>query len=545
MSLGCAPISRVRASILDRGRSRSDVAQAPSRFACQGTGQYRCRSGVASLGWRPLCPQASGPYPRTGCTAGTVRSPSSRRGSGIPPLRSTAALLRRHRLFKPITPDKIGQRIGDWPADFDRAVLKAFCEATYRLIGNVYRQIGSRSWFRPRFRLRRTSLLCFRRHAALLAEPSRSWVWRGLTDTLSRYGNVQDLHKKQEPPPPGLVIDCAELALTALEKGSAAVRGEIPDGDTWYGRPESEWSLALDLADASLIWSPVRDDSIQQERFECALSQALERRDSLVQLIILTAVRPWHWFRNEERKKLHWQTLVRDVRDPRVSAWAIGALTYHSETEQLTAFKTFLMHAGAPHAVQLARQLGEYAGRRSLVVVSNGQRSRFAELAHDVVAHPDCFPLLTGEDCRVEFFRCFAFGLKEAARQTAPHTKLAPDFGSWNLQIWRELRGRQCPRAESERIVLFAIHWLEKPPQAVVDREVLRPWWQCLLPLLEAVVTEGKAADCFTLFLGLRGGHYNDIRQSRRTDGLDFDACAPTGDWACVWSTPSRRARAD
>lgn len=413
--------------------------------------------------------------------------------------------------YKPITPDKIGQRIGDWPADFDRAVLKAFCEATYRLIGNDLPANRLKELVPTAIQAAANLTPVFRRHAALLTEPSRLWVWRGLTDTLNRYGNVQDLHKKQEPPPPGLVIDCAELALTALEEGSGAVRGEIPDGDTWYGRPESEWPLALDLADASLIWPPVRDDSIQQGRFECALKQALERGDSFVQLIVLTAVRPWHWFRNEERKKLHWQTLVREVRDPRVLSWAIGALTYHSETEQLAAFKTFLMHAGAPHALQLARQLGGYAGRRSLAIFSNGQRSRFAELAHDILAHPDAFPLLTNEDCRVEFLRSFAFALKEAARQTASHTELAPDFGSWNLQVWRELCSRQHPRGESQRIVLFAMHWLEKSPQGVFEREVLRPWWQCLRPLLETVVAQGKAADCFTVLFGLRHGHYNDI----------------------------------
>ncbi|HEX7424185.1 MAG TPA: hypothetical protein VF311_09925 [Terriglobales bacterium] len=367
--------------------------------------------------------------------------------------------------YEPITPDEMGQRIGDWPADFDRAVLKAFREATYRLIGDDSSANQLQELVPAAIQAGANLTPVLRRHADLLAEPSRSWVWRSLVDTLNCYGKLQHLEKKEEPPPPGWVIDCTELALTALEKGSGAVRGEIPDGDTWYGRPESEWPLALDLADASLIWPPARDDSIQQGRFECALKQALQREDSFVQLIILTAVRAWHWFRNEERKKLHWHTLVRDIRDSRVLSWAIGTLTYYSDADQLTALKAFLTHAGIPNAVQLARRLGEYVGYRSLVVLGNGQRSRFAELARDIVAQPDCFPLLIEDDCRVEFLRCFAFGLKQAARQTASATELAPDFGTWNLQVWGELRGRQHRRGESQRIVLFAMHWLEKSLQ--------------------------------------------------------------------------------
>jgi hypothetical protein len=41
------------------------------------------------------------------------------------------------------------------------------------------------------------------------------------------------------------------------------------------------------------------------------------------------------------------------------------------------------------------------------------------------------------------------------------------------------------------------------------SRAQLKPWWQKLQPLLEAVVRQGGSSDCFTLFFNLREGEYN------------------------------------
>ena len=101
--------------------------------------------------------------------------------------------------------------------------------------------------------------------------------------------------------------------------------------------------------------------------------------------------------------------------------------------------------------------------------------------------------------------------MKEQAKHMWTNTELAADYGTWALKVWRVLRAHRQRRGESENVVLWTLHSLEKKARQQQDKTKLKVWWQHLQPLVNAVATEGGRPDCFTLFFHLREGEYNDL----------------------------------
>jgi hypothetical protein len=169
------------------------------------------------------------------------------------------------------------------------------------------------------------------------------------------------------------------------------------------------------------------------------------------------------------------------------------------------------MNRDIKDSLQLAKHLGEHVGVRSMVVSANGDRSAAVDVVREALNNPDAYVLLKDESNRLEFLRNLAFGMKEQVSRTPDRTELAADFGHWMARAWKELSLHRRRRGDSEGVVLFATHWLEKGSIQHRDPEKLRVWWQQLRPLLESVVSEGRRPDCFTLFFALRDGKYNDL----------------------------------
>jgi hypothetical protein len=71
------------------------------------------------------------------------------------------------------------------------------------------------------------------------------------------------------------------------------------------------------------------------------------------------------------------------------------------------------------------------------------------------------------------------------------------------------LRQERHKRMDSERVILLSIHWLEKKSTQKRDNLKLEVWCENLHSLVNAVATEGRRLDCFTLFFALHAGEYN------------------------------------
>lgn len=405
---------------------------------------------------------------------------------------------------------EIEPKIGEWPADFDVEKLKALARAAAKLSRQDTPREELKIKVPPAIQAARAVVPNLVGASALLREPSRLWVLRGLTEILNCFGKLQSQESSPEVPPGELISGCARLGIELIRNLPAELQGKLPEGEVWTGIPEHPWVHALSLTDAALAWPPASEDKAMQDEFMNLVKMAFETQNPLLQIVCTTTIRPWHWLRNKERKELHERLVWNLPKHASVLTWSLSLTSRYADAERSRVFRLLLDRTDIENPKELAHRLGHHVGMWSIAVFADGNRSAVAEIAREAVNTPERFGLLLESGNRHEFLRHLVFGMKEQAQHSWIYPQLAADYGDWALKIWRVLRTTPETKSRSEGIVLLTMHWLEKKDKPS-DRSKLRLWWEALQPLFYAVIMTGQAADCFTLFFNLREGEYNDL----------------------------------
>ena len=415
----------------------------------------------------------------------------------------------------PIPEDDV-RVLGSWPQDFDRSALLEFVRATKGLagqgaaVGDMTEQVIEA--VPPCLTLAR--LLCARKD--LLVQSDHLWVWSEYARFLEQFRTVKGM---TEPPPTELVVICTELALSVLREVPSVISGDLSEGGLLH-YDESPWTRALELMDAAMIWPPSNEDQLLQQEFTTIIEAAFATGNPVVQLVCTRAIRPWHWLRSPERRQLHGRLVWNLPNHASVLAASLALTAHYPDVERAKVFRLLLDRSDVQPADRLAHWLGQYVGVGSMIICSDGSRSAVAELARETIETPDHFTLLKERTNWLEFLRQFVFGMKEQAAAMWKHPQLAADYGNWGLKIWRALRQHRRKPNQSKGVILLLMHWLERSGQQNHDRAILKKWWDHLLPLFDAVTTEGGRPDCFTLFFGLHDGKYNDLARPEELLGI-------------------------
>ncbi len=362
----------------------------------------------------------------------------------------------------------------------------------------------------------------------MLREQGRRWVWGRLAEVLDCF---RELQGDKGAPPTELILGCAELALAFLKNVPSELPGQLPKDGLWTNCPETEWVGALRLADAALTWPPVVDDQNVQAEFSRALEAAFASGNPLIQFVSATTVRPWHWLRDPDRKRLHHRLVWNTPKHAAVLTWSLSTVSGYSDADRTAVFRFLLSRDDVEDSEQLTGSLGYHVGAWSMVVFASGARSAAADLARDVIESPEIFALLRQSSNRQLFLRELVSGMEDSAKQRWSNTELAADYADFALRAWRLLRPHGSLDKTSEDVVLFALSWLGTKERQERDASKLRLWWQHLLPLVRAVAAEGGKHDCFTLFFSLREGGYNDLAapQEFLRLGMEFTQRIQTG----------------
>lgn len=399
---------------------------------------------------------------------------------------------------------------GIWPDSLDRANLLEFYRASFAL-GQGDPGIETVRTHLPKAAASGIVLgTALKDDVQVMLRPENSWVWEALERTLNRYRKLEEGGDKKLPPYE-LTNICGLLGLMVVRDVPTELPGKLPEGDVWSGFRENSWTRALRLLDEALTWEPLASDTLAQEEFINVLEQAFATKNPLVQLTCCIRVRPWHWLRTPVRRSLFRRLVWETPTEAKVLQWSLGTALRCGDVERTEIFRLILGRTDLSKADELTRRLGEYIGNCSLFWFDGGTRSLAADLTREIVAAADRFPLLKEESHLRAFWSGFAFGLKERAKLVSSNATLAGDYGNWMLAAWRELVSRRKKRNESEGVVVFATHWLERKESTHENSQIARPWWESIQPLLTAVVSEGGTPDCFILFFNLRDGEFNYV----------------------------------
>jgi hypothetical protein len=397
--------------------------------------------------------------------------------------------------------------IGQWPEGFDLDLLLRFSRATKEITRPGTQPEKLREQIVAAFEAAVLLTEILRNRPDLLQDFKRTWVLQSLTEMLDA---ARRIFSDKEVPPEELIRNCADVALAELKDGPSDLSGDLKDdGLSHYN--ETPWTNALKLADAVLTWPPVASDQAIQNEFLKIIADAFESGHPMVQFVCTLLIRPWHWFRNSERRLLHDRLVWNLPRHASVLASSLGKTHYYSDADRVRVLRLLLNRGDVQNPKHLAHWLGHYVGVGSMVVFPDGQRSAVSDLARETIENPENFVILRDDTNWREFLRQFVFGMKEQAKHMSARTELAADYGNWAFKAWQFLRANRQRRGESENVVLISLHWLEKKERKQAEVGQKRVWWQHLQPLLESIVTDGGRPDCFTLFFNLRDGEYNDL----------------------------------
>jgi hypothetical protein len=405
------------------------------------------------------------------------------------------------------------ERAKGWPNEFDPDELRILSQAAHALSGSEVKVEIIQEQL-PKAAAAAAHLLpAIEANLAVIQDPQKFWILDALESVLEKYQQFKEKGAEIRPSS-SLVERCANIAVMILESTPYGISDDELEHrgghDTWFP-PETLWRHALALADAALVWPPASSDQAIQDRFERILVDALTKGNNGVQVAIAWSIRPWHWFRTEDRRKLHNEMIWETPRQASVLISFLGATQYALDRDRCEIYRLLLQRDDLDQPAELAEKLGELIGHYSMRVFTDIGRSSITVLAREVIEDPDKFPLIGDRESRVNFFRSFAFGMKEEVTHRWETTDLATDFGTWNLKIWKLLLPIRTKRRESEGVVLFALHWLEKKEGQNRDITKLRVWWQHLLPLVSAVASEGGRPDCFTLFFNFRDNQMHHL----------------------------------
>jgi hypothetical protein len=415
--------------------------------------------------------------------------------------------------WTPVEEDPIEEMVRDWPECVDPKLLADFACATKDL-SNRDTPIETLAEKVPgAIQVACALVQVLRNNPGLMEGERRFWVWRNLAETLNCFQKVHQKLDDKKGPPEELITSCAGLALEALEDVPSSLPGKLPDSELWLGCPDTIWVHALRLADAALIWPPLAEDSKIQADFSKLIQDAFAKGNALLQLVCATVIRPWHWFRNDDRRALHDRLIWSTPKHGSVLRWSLAITSYYPDDERTRVFRLLLARSDLEESKQLAHGLGEHIGNWSMHVFRGDRRSMVADLARELVDGAEAFPLTQDSNNRGEFLERFIVGMTTTAGRMSDHQWLADDYGDWALKVWRALHTGRGSQSGSAGVIFLTMHWLSKTKhQSSVD---LGSWWQHLQKMFHAVALEGGPSDCFTLFFNLHDGEYNDLAAPR------------------------------
>ncbi len=327
------------------------------------------------------------------------------------------------------------------------------------------------------------------------------WVWSGLTKLIESHHKTKDT-----PPPEGIVADCGELALRVLETTPHGIPNG--NGDHW---PSNLWTQALNLADAVLVWPPIRDDSTVQARFMSVLEAVFADTNKKLQVAVACTVRDWHWLRSPERKEVYEKWIWDTPRAPTVMRSFLRRIFRVQSSDSVRIIRKVLNRADLPLGEEFMQNLGKAIGMNAIYTFVDGTRSKLANLLREILETPTAFEALRVREQCISFFSGVAFGLKEQAKLDWGNLDRAAEYGEWNLRIWTIVRPLRTKRQQSENVILFAMHWLKQGNSSERDQSELRVWWEHLFPLFRSVIEHCDRPGCFTLLFDLRDGAFNQL----------------------------------
>jgi hypothetical protein len=393
------------------------------------------------------------------------------------------------------------------PCEFPPDALKALSVAANVLSGNEVKIEVVESVLPGATKAAVELMPLLQAHLKELLSSEKVWVWDALKEILRKHH--KPIRENRKNPPPALVEGCARISLSVLETQPSGLNTD-PDAEmTGWGH--TVWTAALDVAEVALSFPPADEDAQLQVRFENFLASVFAADQPLLQLVILCSIRNWHWFRNDTRRELHNRLIWQTPRRNKVLLFALDRSFGEPDDRRTEIYRLLLARNDTERSEAFARHFGEIVGIAAMAQYTGGTRSAVAGLLSEILQCPDKFKYIENNFNRRHFLRSVAFGLKNAVKDIAVLTEFAPDFGRWNLQIWRLLLPLRKKRQESEGVVLFALSPFERNENPIADLPKFRIWWSHLLPFCRAIVDEGGIPDCFNLFLDVKTGKFNHL----------------------------------
>jgi hypothetical protein len=328
-------------------------------------------------------------------------------------------------------------------------------------------------------------------------------------------------HYDTDPPSRELIEACARLALSILEAGAPVLNEEQKDTAV-FTVLGSFWDKALQIADAALIWPSSQENTSLQQRFEQVWRAAFADGFPAVQMAVTRGVRPYHWLRDDARRRLDDELVWVPVRHGAVLAASTTRLRNMDGTRQAQVVRRMLEGSSVQHGSALADVLGLWMGQEAMDVLPGNQRRATVFLVNEAVHFPQKWPLLNDPSTRRTFMHWLAIGMQRMASQRwSQAPQLAADYGRWNLALWRAVRG--LGDHEERDIVSIQLFWLPQdyPRTQVAPREpaTMKLWWAELQHFCRSIAEEGTVDDVTHLLYQLQPGKMNHVLQAQQVFG--------------------------
>src|SRR5262249_241574 len=250
------------------------------------------------------------------------------------------------------------ERATGWPTEFDPDELRILSQAAHALTGSEVKE-ETRQEELPKAAAAAAHLLpAIGSNLAVIQEPLKFWILDALESVLEKYQHFKK-EGAEVRPSPSLVERCANIALAILESTSYGISDDELNRhgghDVWFP-PETLWRHALALADAALVWPPASSDQTIQDRFERILIDALTKGNEGVQVTIAWSIRPWHWFRTEDRRKLHNELVWKTPRRASVLISFLVATRHMRDRDRCEIYRLLLQRDDLNQAADLAEK---------------------------------------------------------------------------------------------------------------------------------------------------------------------------------------------
>jgi hypothetical protein len=433
------------------------------------------------------------------------------------------------QFVEPDMDEEIRAHTADWPTGIDLALLTEFYRKAIEIsqidaVDNRLRHI-----LFDGIRCAEPLVQQLSGKQATFVDPLHQWFLQALVDTFRKIDSLSAAGVPDTSPPSTFVRACTELSVTLLEDKSvledalAKIKND-PAGRGTIVIPTVSWVTALSLADAAFAQVAVSEDKDLQDRFEALIATGFRQSPPNIQQLITIRIRPWHWLRNPQRRRLHDQLFWREASNAAVIASSLSRIEYYSGSHQAAILRELLQREDIEHPRELTESLGQILGALSIAIDSQGNRLPAAHVARELLEDNAEFPLLIKKEVRCEFLRWFVFGMKNAAPLAATRREPARDFSTWIYLSWLELHRLEPLPENCQHTMVFVCYWLGKAERkAGQTLEVLTYWWQCIFQNLLKIIKQGTTRDLNHIFTELKSGRFKDLTTVNEVFALVYE----------------------